>query len=698
VAIKVDVNMEKITLKTRPFFLLTQETLAIALKASVILFATFAVFFQDLAIIFNDALRNETTSYILVIPFILTYLVYRKRKMIKAAISLESSKSFKIVSTSELVGALLLLASFLLYWYGSYTFSPLEYHLFSLPIFTSACTLILFGTQTLKQLIFPIVFLFLLVPPPVEILYNFGALFSTISSDLAYTLLNLLGFPASLSAEYGTPVIFITRQNGTTISFAVDIACSGIYSQIGFFVFAIFMVYLVRDKTWKKALIFLVGFPLIQLLNVLRIFSISIIGYYYGADLALTVFHLLGGWILIFLGTLLLLLTSEKLFKIRILENQTEKCSECNLTLAKNQNFCFACGRIHKTNFKRINKREMAKVAGLIISVILILSIQAPVFALTEGPAEIILQTPKGQQMTTEILPKIPEYTLRFMYRDLEFEKIAKQDASLMYAYFPNNDTKKVIWVSLEIASTKSSLHSWEYCLITYRLIHPLAGEPVKQIELKEVQLLENPPIKGRYFVYQKQSNETQAVLYWYETSTFETNSTSGQKHVKISVITYPYETESVQQTEDELLKFGKTIAGYWQPIKTWSHIALLISESGSYLLLIAAAALVVVIFFQIFKVIKTKRTNFKAFQKLSKEDRAIVEAIYQTKKMPTPSNIATTYEKLNHKSMPITELVGELQKAKDAGLVKQEILNAQDEPVVGWKTQLTPQIRREGR
>jgi len=89
--------MEKITLKTRPFFLLTQETLAIALKASVILFATFAVFFQDLAIIFNDALRNETTSYILVIPFILTYLVYRKRKMIKAAISLESSKSFKIV-------------------------------------------------------------------------------------------------------------------------------------------------------------------------------------------------------------------------------------------------------------------------------------------------------------------------------------------------------------------------------------------------------------------------------------------------------------------------------------------------------------------------------------------------------------------------------------------------------------------------
>ncbi len=59
----------------------------------------------------------------------------------------------------------------LVYWYGSYTFIPLEYHMFTLPFLTAGLTLLLFNFQTLKQLLFPIAFLTFLAPPPVEILY-----------------------------------------------------------------------------------------------------------------------------------------------------------------------------------------------------------------------------------------------------------------------------------------------------------------------------------------------------------------------------------------------------------------------------------------------------------------------------------------------------------------------------------------------
>jgi exosortase len=682
--------MEKTQLKPQHVPRITQESLAVALKITIITFTTVIVFFQDLAIIFNDALQNETTSYILVIPFLLTYLVYRKRKMIKAAIPLPSLKLFKKVPLSEIIGALLLLASFLLYWYGSYTFTPLEYHTLTLPIYTSACILILFNTKTLRQLLFPIAFLFLLTPPPAEITYNLGALLSTISSELAYHLLKIFGFPVSLTAEYGTPVITITQQNGTVMSLAVDIACSGIHSQIGFLIFALFIAYIVRDKTWKKAAIFLLGFPLIHLLNVLRITIIGIIGYYYGKDLALNTFHLFGGWILIFFGTLILLAASEKVFKIQILAKQTQECPECNPTVAADSSFCFTCGRLQKIQFKKINTKDIAKTAALILSVFLILSIQTSVFALTKGPAEILVQTAKGEQVPTEILPQIPEYTLRFMYRDRAFEQTAKQEASLAYAYSPHNKTKEVVWVAVEIASTKSPLHRWEVCLITWPLSHGWQPK-VNQIELSDVQLLENPPIIGRYFIFQyKASNSTQAVLYWYETSIFQTNSTSEQKHVKISLIAYPDSLEELQEVKNQLLTFAIEIANYWQPIKTWSQMALLISENGDRLIIATTALLSAVLIFHNLEKRKERKQNTIAYQKLSKANKQIINAVHQTEKttMPTLNNISKTYDNMAGETVDKENLMQKLSEIEKIGIIKKDMANRRDEPVRIWRTE----------
>lgn len=241
-----------------------RSSLVLGLKAAVIVAAVFLVFRQDLAIVALDALQSETTSYMLAIPPLFVYLVYRKRKMLRAVVPIEArAQPFVTRHVATIAGVLLSSTAVLFYWYGSHTFSPLEYHMLMLPVFAAGLTLILFNTQTLRQLLFPLAFLLLLTPPPGEVLSTVGSALSATSSQASHAFVSLLGVPSTLTSSYGNPIIQVTRAGGETIDFAVGIACSGIYSLLGFVVFAAFIGYLIRDKPWKKFVLFLIGFVLI---------------------------------------------------------------------------------------------------------------------------------------------------------------------------------------------------------------------------------------------------------------------------------------------------------------------------------------------------------------------------------------------------------------------------------------------------
>ena len=84
--------------KNTPFHtkqLINKSNLTLSIKISTLTIATLAVFYQDLTIIMNDALQSEITNYMLSIPFIFTYLIYRKRKMLRAVIPLENQNQPK---------------------------------------------------------------------------------------------------------------------------------------------------------------------------------------------------------------------------------------------------------------------------------------------------------------------------------------------------------------------------------------------------------------------------------------------------------------------------------------------------------------------------------------------------------------------------------------------------------------------------
>jgi len=674
----------------------TQNNLALLLKASSLTVAVAALYIQDLRLIFMNALTDEATSYILIIPFLFAYLVYRKRRMLRASMSDQGEDRSANTKYLDMIGGILLCTTaLLLYWYGSYTFTPLEYHVLTLPLFAAGLTLVIFGSHTLRQACFPIAFLVLLTPLPSQVIYNFGSTLSVASSEASNRIVNLLGVHSTISSLSGTPAITITQANGTVLPpFAVDIACSGIYSLMGFFVFAAFVAFIVRDKLWRKATTFLIGFPLIYFLNIVRITSILLIGYQWGEQLALSVFHTLSGWVLIFIGTLILMLISEKLFRTQIFTKQKPKssCPTCNSDpLNLTESFCFTCGRMIRYPKTKLKKTDAAKIVAIGVVIILLMSIQVPVFALTQGPAQVLIQTPTGQQGNSQIFPQLPSYTLQYLYRDTAFENLSGQDLSLIYAYTPHDPENDTVYVGFEMAQIQWHLHPWEYCLVTYPQIGNYPSS-VEQLDLRDVQILQNPPIIARYFAFKdKSTNQTEVVLYWYENSIFEANGTSQEKYVKISLIGYPDETQNVTDVENKLLPFATAIANYWQPIKMWTPIAIFLSRNGFTLAEVTSILLAATVVFYTFENLKQRRADAAAYEKLSSNDKSVINAVAETEKTtnPTLQAIAKTFSGKTGQRMSEGDLLLRLSGTEKAGIITGTIASVQDEPTYVWKTNI---------
>jgi exosortase len=679
-------KMGKVPLSINMF---ARDNSIVSLKVAAIVAATLAVFYSDLAVIVNDALHTDSMSHMMAVPFLFAYLVYRKRKMLRAAIAFENLGQVKHTKYfPAITGILFSTIAILLYWYGSYTFTPLEYHALAIPIFIAGLVLVFFNLQTLRQLAFSIGFLVFLVPPPLELLYAFGSTVSIISSKIVNDFVNLLGIPCHLTTEYGTPILQITNPNGTTMSFAVDVACSGIYSLIGFLIFAVFIAYIMRDKLWKKIALSLAGFLFVYMLNITRIGTIVVIGYHYGEQLALQLFHLLGGWILIFAGTLLLLVFAEKILHTRFFAKSTQRCTECNQTPEDGQDFCLACGRILRQT-SRFHRTDIIKVAAVVVTAIVLVSIQAPVFAQTRGPAQIMVQTPTGELGNTQLLAEIPGHTTEFMYRDRRFEEISGQDVSLVYAYLPIDTTRRPLYVGVEIGSAPSTLHGWEFCLFTWWIGQELSP-PITRLDSKDVQILQNPPVIARYFAFQwTETNQTQVVLYWFQNSIFTINNAFEKKYVKISLISYsdtPQNATSVQ----ELMPFATRMAEHWQP-QTWSQVALLLSQESIYLIGITSALLLALTIYSIFEKRRQVKASIRAYQKLSKSNAEIIDAVSETRETATSTirAIAETYKNRTGEPIETERLLQKLWEAERIGIVRSDIANIQDEPIRIWKSQM---------
>jgi len=649
----------------------------------MIVLTILVVYRQDLTIVVNEVLQSEAVSHVILVPFVISYLLYRKREMIKASIGFDKTReTIRILSLEDLVGVAVCISAFLLYWYGSYTFYALEYHLISLPIFCVGIALILFNTKTLTVLIFPILFLLFLIPPPSEVVYTAGTFLAYFNTQASYTLLKSFGLPVALSFSYASPIIVVDNASGP-ISFAIDVACSGMYSLIAFVMFATFLAYLVRGSVWKKASLFILGFLILQILNIVRISSIVFIGYSLDEEIAMSIFHIFSGWILIFGGMLLLLLIGEKLLHIQIFRaSRIDYCPKCKPSLANYQSFCSNCGRFLKKTSAIASKRFIIKSIVLLLGCFLVtFSIQAPVFAFAQGSAV----TNENWQTSTNILPETPGYQLRFLYRDTEYEEIAHQDATLLYVYLPETPSNSTIFVSVGVSSSISNLHSWETCLVSWQIAH---GQPalVQVLDSRDIQIIQNPPIIARYFVFESPDDYTQVTLYWYERAPFNTGVTVELKYVRINLIIYAFDPNNYQKHEKILLSFAQSIAAHWEPLKVQSLISLGVPMLQFMLVLTMAF----IIFTGTAKYAvdqRRKNNNLRIFEKhASQKEKIVLQTIKNATEETTFQAIVSALKINTEKITRPSELAEILKCLVDEGIVKKAVISVEDRPTLVWK------------
>ena len=667
---------------------LTRSTIALSIKAFAVLLATTAIFYQDLAILASEALKNELMSYILAVPFLLIYILYQKRDIVKASLSIEKLQGrLSLVSLNEIIGSALCLSGFLLYWYGSFTFYPLEHHIASLIIFVSGMTLILFNAKTFTAIIFPILFLIFLIPLPSNLTYSAGALLGNFNAQASYTILKTLGISVALSSSYGPPTIMINNPSGHPLEFAIDLACSGIYSLLAFTMFAAFLAYIAHGSIIKKIALFPLGFLTLQILNILRISLTGLVAYQFGEETAMTIFHVFSGWLLIFLGTLLLLLIAEKLMHLQIFgaQNKPEMCSECNNSSKNREAFCANCGKFLKKSHTKISKRFWIKISALLLASYLItLSIQAPVFAFAQG----LTITSLNPETSVDAFPQVSDYQLKFLHRDQNFEKISRQDASLLYAYISQNASTPTVYVLVGVAGSITNLHSWEVCLVTLqtaRGLPPLATV----LDSRDIQIMQNPPIIARYFVFQHPDNYTQVTLYWYQKALFKTGLTVEPKYVRISLIILNETPNDSPQLKQKLVNMGQSIAAYWEPLKAQSLVSLGIPTMQVLL----GSTILFAIFLQTTQYTRERRrktTNLKIFGKLaSRKEKLLYQTIKelsQKTKETTTQNIASAFEKATDKTVELNELIDMLNTLERHKIIKADIINILDEPKLVWK------------
>ncbi len=229
-------------------------------------------------------------SHGFIVPMFSAFIIWTKRKEL-AAIPLQPS----IWGLPVIVGSLALVIV-----------GNLGAELFvariSLVALLGGIVLFLLGWQYFKALLFPWLFLFLMVPIPAILFVQMTLPLQTLAAKLAAAALKLVGIPVFREGN----IIALPAM-----PLEVAEACSGIRSLLSLGTLAIIYGYFVEERVSMRVIMALAAIPIAVLANGFRIFGTGVLVQYWGPEQALGFFHEFSGW-LVFLVSMCLLFMVHK--------------------------------------------------------------------------------------------------------------------------------------------------------------------------------------------------------------------------------------------------------------------------------------------------------------------------------------------------------------------------------------------------
>ena len=259
---------------------------------AVLVGLTLAAFWAPLSRRIRFSLQQEHYSHIILVPVVSALLVFVERK-----------KIFSHVETCWRAGLGLLFAGALFDWFGhrhSASASQNDYlaiAIFSVVVICVGGFVLCYGCRAFRAGLFPLLFLFLMVPIPDFLLNRAIFWLQTGSAEVSYAVFELLGVPV-----YRTGFIFALP--GLTIEVARE--CSGIRSTLALLIMSLLAGHLFLRSAWTKAVLTLATLPLLIVKNGIRIVTLSLLSIYVDPSFLTGSLHRDGG-ILFFLLALIIL-------------------------------------------------------------------------------------------------------------------------------------------------------------------------------------------------------------------------------------------------------------------------------------------------------------------------------------------------------------------------------------------------------
>jgi hypothetical protein len=162
----------------------------------------------------------------------------------------------------------------------------------------------------------------------------------------------------------------------------------------------------------------------------------------------------------------------------------------------------------------------------------------------------------------------------------------------------------------------------------------------------------------------------------------------------------YPSSPQGVSDAESQELPIANAINSYWEPIQTWSALALRISQNGLVLSAGASIILVSFILYAVYLDTEGKLSQLNHYRKLPSQDQLIINAVTNAKNMQTPTTQAITleFQKLSQTPTSETWIAQKLGEAENIGLIKKILVNNTDTPALAWNSQVPEKNSRFNR
>jgi exosortase len=240
----------------------------------------------------RTSLSNDDGSYLVLIPFISAWVLFVERHKIFLDLSYD-----KVFGGSFLFLAICATLASRLAGGAASLGLQLSGYILSLVLFWVAGFALLFGKAASKAGIFPLLFLFLMVPLPNFLLDRVIYLLQAGSAWITGAFFDLLGVPALREGF----VFHLARVN-------IEVAkeCSGIRSSIALLILALLVAHFRLRSFWKKVLFLVCGLFMMILKNGIRIVSLTLLAIHVDPSFLYGKLHHQGG-IVFFLISLLLL-------------------------------------------------------------------------------------------------------------------------------------------------------------------------------------------------------------------------------------------------------------------------------------------------------------------------------------------------------------------------------------------------------